>query len=239
VDKQTALEIFGLIETALDENILRGVYLDLAKQHHPDREGGDAKRFRNVVSAYEYLRASLTTQKIEPKKPAKMGASLSEVDFENIELKDDTIQNSTLKKPRHKKSSHKAAIKEEPKENQLIVQNKAILEVKQTLNSVGGDILKLKTQYYSKKDELEKEYESIKRELKGKVGNNFVTKLLSLIAGTASAAEDRLAHLESAYSETNMTIDNAYYEEVTMIYGESLNTMAGIIDQITEHKQAS
>ena len=41
---------------------VRAAYKKLAMQHHPDRAGGDAVRFREVQTAYDALRTKLEAQ---------------------------------------------------------------------------------------------------------------------------------------------------------------------------------
>jgi curved DNA-binding protein CbpA len=59
-----AHEILGVPETATPEEI-KAAYKKLASEHHPDKEGGDAEKFRIIREAYEELSGNGPKKKSE------------------------------------------------------------------------------------------------------------------------------------------------------------------------------
>lgn len=53
--RQAACALLG-VTTDADEHVLRAAFREAAKRAHPDRPGGDAERFRDVLDAYHLLK---------------------------------------------------------------------------------------------------------------------------------------------------------------------------------------
>jgi DnaJ-class molecular chaperone len=54
LNRRSALDVLGLKADATDEDIKKA-YRKKAMEHHPDRTGGDEKKFKDIQAAFDYL----------------------------------------------------------------------------------------------------------------------------------------------------------------------------------------
>src|SRR3954471_7169268 len=79
---QAARAILGVAPGA-DERELRAAYREAAKRAHPDRPGGDAALFRDVLAAYRLLQDAPTPQMHSPPavtEPVRVQQATLEID---------------------------------------------------------------------------------------------------------------------------------------------------------------
>jgi hypothetical protein len=57
--RKEAREILGLKPDEKDVAVIDKAYKDLAKEHHPDREGGDTAKFKEINNAHKMLKREL------------------------------------------------------------------------------------------------------------------------------------------------------------------------------------
>jgi curved DNA-binding protein CbpA len=98
VDAVTHYDVLGVAPTAPTSE-LRRAYVALARQHHPDRDGGDAEAMRAINDAWATLRdpgrrasydLALRVHTAPSPAPHPGGAGASDVDDLLADLKDDT-----------------------------------------------------------------------------------------------------------------------------------------------------
>lgn len=57
--RKQAREILGIGEDTNDLDAINKAYKELAKEHHPDKEGGDAEKFKRINNAHKLLKREL------------------------------------------------------------------------------------------------------------------------------------------------------------------------------------
>ncbi len=60
--RREAREILGLDEKTTDIEEINRAYKELAKQHHPDKEGGDTEKFKKINRAHKTLKRELVQE---------------------------------------------------------------------------------------------------------------------------------------------------------------------------------
>jgi hypothetical protein len=58
--RKDAREVLGLEHNEIDINVVDKAYKNLAKEHHPDKEGGDVVKFKEINHAHKVLKRELT-----------------------------------------------------------------------------------------------------------------------------------------------------------------------------------
>lgn len=74
--KRDYYEILGVTKTASDDEIKKS-YRKLAVQHHPDKEGGDEEKFKEISEAYEVLKDKQKRQRYDQFGHAGVGGASS------------------------------------------------------------------------------------------------------------------------------------------------------------------
>ncbi|PIN79947.1 molecular chaperone DnaJ [Candidatus Woesearchaeota archaeon CG10_big_fil_rev_8_21_14_0_10_32_9] len=57
--RKLARETLGLEHDEIDLDVINKKYKDLAKEHHPDKEGGDTEKFKEINNAHKTLKREL------------------------------------------------------------------------------------------------------------------------------------------------------------------------------------
>jgi len=57
--RKLARETLGLEHDIIDMEVINKKYKDLAKEHHPDKEGGDTEKFKEINNAHKTLKREL------------------------------------------------------------------------------------------------------------------------------------------------------------------------------------
>ena len=58
--RKDAREVLGLEHDVIDMEVIDKAYKNLAKEHHPDKEGGDVIKFKEINHAHKVLKRELT-----------------------------------------------------------------------------------------------------------------------------------------------------------------------------------
>jgi hypothetical protein len=210
MDLKTALKIFGL--ESLDgqnQESLKQVYRKLAKQKHPDKQGGTNESFVELRQGYLFLYAILATQ--EDSNDSNLVVS------GNKHLKTLTKEEILNK---YYTDTKDLQLKLDEYEEHISKQNQALDEVKDTVESVISE-------FENKKEELRKELEVEISILEKSFKSNPFKRILFFLPSLSEDEFWEKYHSKvEEYTQKDAQTDILFLKKILSVYGDGLNQIS-------------
>ena len=207
MDILRALEIMGFTTLeGLTSDMLKARYKERAKEHHPDKNGGDNLRFVDLSNAYTTLKDIVSVQDAmtESMRMEKSARSTSEHTYTATprEEKKDTV-----------------AVK-----NALVLHKKALRKHKEHIEKAKIVVSKVTAEHLHKQEILRHELDLMLAKLRAEYQENWLRKLFVFMPSkNQKNMADREDTLIGRYESIKKELDAEFYHQLVKIYGESLN----------------
>jgi curved DNA-binding protein CbpA len=217
-----ALKVFSLNSiNGITESEFKIMYRKLAREHHPDTNGGNTKNFVKLREAFDYLNEYGSFQ--EKRKSGRKPKITNPADFTAIE----TLSRDEI--VRRYKEDRKVL------ENQIEVYQDSINSQEDTMLEIKNVVEKLMGDYENEKIKLQANLDGQIRDLESKYKPSFFRRLMFFMPKMSkkefwSKYNDSIAQYSVRYESLNLS----FFKIMVATYGEGLNKISKTLEDKSE-----